>query len=43
MFIGGSDTSAASLEWAMTQLMMNPTKMEKAQEEVRRASGGRQV
>ncbi|KAG5536988.1 hypothetical protein RHGRI_024427 [Rhododendron griersonianum] len=39
MFVGGTDTSSATMEWAMTELMKNPTKMKKAQEEVRRVVG----
>ncbi|XP_028765147.1 cytochrome P450 71A1-like [Neltuma alba] len=41
MFVGGSDTSSAAMEWAMAELMMNPTKMRKAQEEVRRVVGNK--
>ncbi|CAN0872293.1 Cytochrome P450 83B1 [Linum grandiflorum] len=33
VFIGGTDTSAAAVVWAMTYLMKNPIKMRKAQEE----------
>ncbi|KAF7838253.1 cytochrome P450 71A1-like [Senna tora] len=36
MFVGGSDTSSTTLEWAMAELLRNPTTMKKAQEEVRR-------
>ncbi|XP_028765155.1 cytochrome P450 71A1-like [Neltuma alba] len=39
MFVGGSDSSSATMEWAMAELVMNPTKMQKAQEEVRRVVG----
>ncbi|CAN0872299.1 Cytochrome P450 83B1 [Linum grandiflorum] len=39
VFIGGTDTSAAAVVWAMTYLMKNPIKMRKAQEEVRCAIG----
>ncbi|CAN1819146.1 Cytochrome P450 83B1 [Linum perenne] len=37
VFIGGTDTSAAAVVWAMTYLMKNPLTMEKAQKEVRNA------
>ncbi|KAH7866181.1 hypothetical protein Vadar_016771 [Vaccinium darrowii] len=39
MFVGGTDTTSATMEWAMAELMKNPTKMKKAQEEVRRVVG----
>ncbi|KAF7838258.1 cytochrome P450 71A1-like [Senna tora] len=39
MFVGGSDTSSTTMEWAMAELMKNPTKMKKVQEEVRRVVG----
>ncbi|KAK4264426.1 hypothetical protein QN277_025605 [Acacia crassicarpa] len=39
MFVGGSDTTSTAMEWAMSELVMNPTKMQKAQEEVRRVVG----
>ncbi|KAJ0974867.1 hypothetical protein J5N97_016832 [Dioscorea zingiberensis] len=35
MFLGGTDTSAATLEWAMSDLMRHPKVMKKAQDEVR--------
>ncbi|CAL1385772.1 unnamed protein product [Linum trigynum] len=41
MFLGGSDTSTATVEWAMSELMRNPRVMEKAQNEVRRVFDGR--
>ncbi|KAH7867145.1 hypothetical protein Vadar_029447 [Vaccinium darrowii] len=34
-----TDTTSATMEWAMSELMKNPTKMRKAQEEVRRVVG----
>ncbi|KAL3728650.1 hypothetical protein ACJRO7_033260 [Eucalyptus globulus] len=36
MFVAGTDTTAATLEWTMTELARNPRVMKKAQEEVRR-------
>lgn len=36
MFVAGTDTTSATLEWAMTELARHPRAMEKAQEEVRR-------
>ncbi|XP_039054141.1 cytochrome P450 71A1-like [Hibiscus syriacus] len=39
MFIGGTDNIAATLEWAMAELMKNPDIMKKAQEEVRTVVG----
>lgn len=35
MFVAGTDTSAATLEWTMTELARHPAVMKKAQEEVR--------
>ncbi|CAN0906410.1 Cytochrome P450 83B1 [Linum grandiflorum] len=37
IFVGGTDTSAATVVWAMTYLIKNPIAMRKAQEEVRKA------
>lgn len=39
MFIGGTDTTSIILEWSMAELVKNPRKMKKAQEEVRRVVG----
>ncbi|OAY50619.1 cytochrome P450 83B1 [Manihot esculenta] len=39
VFVGGTDTSAATVVWAMTLLMKNPMAMKKAQEEVRKLVG----
>ncbi|KAL1293499.1 phenylacetaldehyde oxime monooxygenase CYP71AN24 isoform X1 [Arachis hypogaea] len=36
MFVGGTDTTSATIEWAMTRLVQNPEIMKKVQEEVRR-------
>lgn len=34
MFVAGTDTTAATLEWTMTELVRHPKVMKKAQEEV---------
>jgi len=39
MFVAGSDTTASLLEWTMAELMRNPMKLKKAQEEVRKIVG----
>ena len=39
MFVAGTGTTAATLEWAMAELIKNPSMMKKAQEEVRRVVG----
>lgn len=41
LFVGGSDTTSTSLEWAFAELMKNPKVMKKAQEEVRRVVGNK--
>ncbi|XP_026400228.1 cytochrome P450 71A9-like [Papaver somniferum] len=38
-FVAGTDTSAATLVWTMTELIRNPTVMQRAQEEVRSLTG----
>ncbi|KAL2892856.1 Cytochrome P450 71A9 [Bienertia sinuspersici] len=35
IFVAGTDTSAITIVWAMTELMLNPNAMRKVQEEVR--------
>ncbi|KAL2892854.1 Cytochrome P450 71A9 [Bienertia sinuspersici] len=35
IFVAGTDTSASTIVWAMTELMLNPNAMRKVQEEVR--------
>uniref|UniRef100_A0ACD5VCK8 Uncharacterized protein n=1 Tax=Avena sativa TaxID=4498 RepID=A0ACD5VCK8_AVESA len=42
MFAGGTETSGTSLEWAMSELMMNPKVMKKLQGEVRAAFGDKE-
>ena len=39
MFLGGTETSSTTLEWAMSELIRNPKSMEKAHAEVRRVFG----
>ncbi|XP_049415466.1 premnaspirodiene oxygenase-like [Solanum stenotomum] len=41
MFVAGSATSSTVLEWAMSELLKNPSMMEKAQAEVREAFNGK--
>ncbi|KAL2346968.1 hypothetical protein Fmac_000968 [Flemingia macrophylla] len=41
MFAAGTDTTFITLDWAMTELLMNPRVMEKAQKEVRSILGER--
>nr|XP_015882391.2 cytochrome P450 71AP13-like [Ziziphus jujuba var. spinosa] len=43
MFAAGTDTTFFTLDWGMTELIMNPKVMEKAQAEVRRVVGERRV
>ncbi|TVU11370.1 hypothetical protein EJB05_44954, partial [Eragrostis curvula] len=40
LFSAGSETAATTLQWAMTELIRNPTKMYRAQAEVREAFKG---
>ncbi|XP_010910121.1 cytochrome P450 71A1 [Elaeis guineensis] len=41
VFLGGSDTSASTIEWAMSELMKNPKIMKKAQDEIRGLLGNK--
>ncbi|ESR47727.1 hypothetical protein CICLE_v100040061mg, partial [Citrus x clementina] len=41
VFVGATDTSAATMTWAMTNVMKNPRVMEKAQKEVRDLIGNK--
>ncbi|CAN0880320.1 Desmethyl-deoxy-podophyllotoxin synthase [Linum grandiflorum] len=41
IFSAGSETSATTMEWAMAELMKNPTTMKKAQTELRKAFKGK--
>ncbi|KAI9116555.1 hypothetical protein K1719_012722 [Acacia pycnantha] len=42
VFNAGSETSSTALEWAMAELIKNPSAMERAQAEVRRVYKGRE-
>ncbi|XP_026407352.1 cytochrome P450 71A1-like [Papaver somniferum] len=41
MFLGGTDTVATTIEWAMAELIKNSKVMQKAQDEVRRIVGNK--
>ncbi|KAF6148196.1 hypothetical protein GIB67_011971 [Kingdonia uniflora] len=41
IFVGGTDTPAITIEWAMAELIKKPDTMKKAQEEVRRVVGSK--
>ncbi|CAI9087228.1 OLC1v1021250C2 [Oldenlandia corymbosa var. corymbosa] len=41
ILVAGSDTSAATLEWTMAELIRNPSVMRKAQKEIREACKGK--
>ncbi|KAL0916914.1 hypothetical protein M5K25_014467 [Dendrobium thyrsiflorum] len=41
LILGGTETTAAIMEWAMTELIRHPEIMRKAQEEVRKALNGK--
>ncbi|KAK2663615.1 hypothetical protein Ddye_002189 [Dipteronia dyeriana] len=43
MFAAGTDTTFITLDWGMTELIMNPKAMEKAQAEVRGIVGERRI
>ena len=43
MFAGGTDTTFITLDWAMTELIMNPKAFQEAQSEVRSLLGERKV
>ncbi|XP_042457677.1 cytochrome P450 71A1-like [Zingiber officinale] len=40
MFAAGTETSYITLEWAMAELVRNPSKMQKLQDQVRSVAGG---
>lgn len=40
LFVAGTDTAAASIEWAMTELIRHPEAMRKVQQEVRKSLNG---
>ncbi|PIA38081.1 hypothetical protein AQUCO_02800018v1 [Aquilegia coerulea] len=39
MFVGGTETTATTIEWTIAELVKNPSVMQKVQEEVRRVVG----
>ncbi|TQE09291.1 hypothetical protein C1H46_005226 [Malus baccata] len=39
LFVAGTDTTSATLEWAMAELLRNPEKLSKAQEELEQVIG----
>ncbi|XP_028799813.1 cytochrome P450 71D10 isoform X1 [Neltuma alba] len=39
VFFGGTETTASTIDWAMSELLKNPKTMKEAQEEVRRVFG----
>ena len=39
LFIGGTDTTSATIEWAMTELLRNPDIMAKAKQELTETIG----
>ncbi|CAN1759017.1 Phenylacetaldehyde oxime monooxygenase CYP71AN24 [Linum perenne] len=39
MMVGGTDTTSTTVEWIVTELVKNPPKLQKAQEEIRRVVG----
>ncbi|RDY12970.1 Premnaspirodiene oxygenase, partial [Mucuna pruriens] len=41
MFVAGTDTSSAVIEWAISEMLKNPRVMTKAQEEVRKVFGSK--
>ncbi|XP_010544666.1 PREDICTED: cytochrome P450 76C4-like [Tarenaya hassleriana] len=43
LFGAGTDTNSSTVEWAMAELLRNPEKMERAQEEIRRMIGEHEI
>jgi len=43
MFIGGVDSTYATLEWTMTELLKDPKSMKRLQNEVREIGRGKQA
>ncbi|KAJ6390918.1 hypothetical protein OIU77_025010 [Salix suchowensis] len=39
MFIAGTDTTSCTVEWAMTELLLNPDKLVKAKNELQEVDG----
>lgn len=43
LFVGGSETSTPSIEWIMSELVMNPDKMAKVKEELKSVVGDKKL
>nr|AJD25181.1 cytochrome P450 CYP76AH1 [Salvia miltiorrhiza] len=43
LFVGGSDTNTTSIEWAMSELVMNPDKMARLKAELKSVAGDEKI
>ncbi|KAL1532387.1 unspecific monooxygenase [Salvia divinorum] len=43
LFVGGSETNTTSIEWIMSELVMNPDKMEKLKAELKSVAGDEKI